>query len=74
MRKTEVAGTNAEFVPALMKAINDCGDTPRVIEEEVEILLLRHVIPGQCNLYPVAWVLRPPFLARRRTVSIRPES
>ena len=32
-----------------MKARNDLGDTARIIEEEVEILLLRHFIPGQCN-------------------------
>ncbi len=50
----EVVGPNPKMVPALKKARNDWGDTARIIEEEVEILLLRHYIPGQCNLCPVA--------------------
>ena len=50
----EVAGPNSELVPALRKARNEWGDNARIIEEEVEILLLRHYIPGQCNLCPVA--------------------
>ena len=50
----EVVGPNSTLVPALKKARNDWVDTARIIEEEVEILLLRHYIPGQCNLCPVA--------------------
>ena len=42
-----VAGTNSALVTAFMKARNDRGNTAQVIEEEVEILLLRHIIPGQ---------------------------
>ena len=50
----EIAASNSGIVSALMKARNDWSDTARIIEEEVEILLLRHFIPGQCNLCPVA--------------------
>ena len=50
----EVAGANSDLVSALQKAGNDWSNTGRIIEEEVEILLLRHFIPGRCNLCPVA--------------------